>query len=121
VIYSDHGEVLVDLDGDGREQTGWVVLYMHMADDGRVPAGTYVQTGQAIGHPSCEGGFSTGAHLHIARRYNGEWLSAGGPIPFVLDGWLPVGGNREYAGYLTQYGVVVPACVCREGNLITAR
>jgi LysM repeat protein len=121
VLRSDNGEVIIDLDGDGYEQTGWVVFYMHMAADGRVPVGAYVNAGDRIGHPSCEGGYSTGAHLHIARRFNGEWISATGAVPFVLDGWTPVLGRYEYDGSLAREGQVVPACVCRNGNSVTAR
>jgi hypothetical protein len=36
-----------------------------------------VKTGDRIGHPSCEGGAANATHVHIARRYNGEWIPAG--------------------------------------------
>jgi murein DD-endopeptidase MepM/ murein hydrolase activator NlpD len=120
VVRVDYGQVAVDLDGDGHEETGWTVLYLHMAPEGRVEVGTRLETGDPIGHPSCEGGRSTGAHVHVARRYNGEWLSADGPIPFVMDGWTPVAGAVPYDGYLTKDGIIAWACTCRAGNLITA-
>ena len=44
-----------------------------------------VETDDRIGHASCEGGVSTGTHLHFARKYNGEWVLADGPLPFVLS------------------------------------
>lgn len=50
------GVVTVDLDGDGKEQTGWVLLYLHIAEVGRIQAGEWVETGDKLGHPSCEGG-----------------------------------------------------------------
>ncbi len=76
IIRADQGRVIQDLDGDGNEGTGWIVLYMHIEGRDRVQAGTYVKAGERIGHPSCEGGYSTGTHFHLARRYNGEWIPA---------------------------------------------
>jgi hypothetical protein len=61
-----------------------------------------VYTGQPIGHPSCEGGVSNATHLHLARRYNGEWIPSDGNIPFVLDGWVSSGNGIEYDGFLTR-------------------
>lgn len=112
IIRSEAGVVVLDLDGDGREQTGWVVLYLHIATQGRVELGTFVETGDKIGHPSCEGGVSTGSHIHIARKYNGEWVLADGPLPFELDGWVARAGSRAYLGALTKGDQVVLACRC---------
>jgi LysM repeat protein len=78
VARSENGVVTIDLDGDGREQTGWVLMYLHIAKKDRVPVGTWVDRGDFLGHPSCEGGFSTGTHIHFARKYNGEWIMADG-------------------------------------------
>jgi murein DD-endopeptidase MepM/ murein hydrolase activator NlpD len=112
--------VILDLDGDGSEQTGWVLLYMHVATQDRIAAGTRVKTGDLIGHPSCEGGISTGTHLHFARKFNGEWISADGPIPFNLDGWVSSGTGQEYDGDLSRGGTTLEACDCRgEDNAIT--
>lgn len=112
VIYSQNGEVLVDLDEDGHEQTGWVLFYLHMAGDGRVAVDTRVRTGDAIGRPSCEGGFSESAHLHLARKYNGEWIAADGPLPFTLSGWQPHSGGEQYDGTLTRGAETREACEC---------
>ncbi|HWQ46773.1 MAG TPA: LysM peptidoglycan-binding domain-containing protein [Longilinea sp.] len=109
IIRSENGVVILDLDGDGLEQTGWTVLYLHMASSGRVAVGTYVQAGDRIGHPSCEGGISNGTHMHMARRYNGEWIAADGSIPFNLDGWISQGTGVEYDGLLVNNGQVVEA------------
>ena len=76
VVVSQLGIVLQDLDGDEFLGTGWVVLYMHAASDGRVEAGTMLQVGDRVGRPSCEGGVSNASHLHLARRYNGVWIAA---------------------------------------------
>ncbi|MFH1524845.1 MAG: LysM peptidoglycan-binding domain-containing protein [Chloroflexota bacterium] len=102
IVRSETGFVVLDLDGDGYEQTGWVVLYQHIATKGRIPSGTRVAAGDHIGHPSCEGGTATGTHVHIARKYNGEWVAAGGPLPFVLSGWTTHAGSAPYLGTLTK-------------------
>ena len=112
VVRSGNGVVMLDLDGDGKEQTGWDILYLHIADEGRVPAGAHLHTGDFIGHPSCQGGVATGTHIHIARKYNGEWIAADGPIPFVMDGWVPHAGKKPYQGTLTKDGKTIPACPC---------
>lgn len=109
VVRAKDGAVVIDLDGDGLEQTGWTLLYMHVESRDRVSAGTYVKAGDRIGHPSCEGGYSNGTHLHIARRYNGEWISADGNLPFNLDGWISSGDGVEYDGTLTKDGLTVIA------------
>jgi LasA protease len=109
VVRADDGAVVVDLDGDGYEETGWTLLYMHMASDGRVSAGSKLNVGDRIGHPSCEGGFSNASHLHIARRYNGEWIPADGRLPFDLDGWVSSGAGVEYDGFLRRGDELVEA------------
>ena len=96
------GIVVQDLDGDGEEGTGWTILYMHIADDGKVESGDYLEEGDLIGHPSCAGGPATGTHLHIARRYNGEWIPADQDIPFILSGWISGGDGLEYDGKLIK-------------------
>jgi murein DD-endopeptidase MepM/ murein hydrolase activator NlpD len=114
VLRSENGEVVVDLDDDGFEGTGWTVLYMHIERRDRVPVGTWLEPGDRIGHPSCEGGFSNGTHVHVARRYNGRWIEADGAVPFVLDGWVTVGFWSEYDGALENGDEVREACECRE-------
>lgn len=114
VTRSGNGAVVVDLDGDGYAGTGWAITYMHVESRDRIALGTEVKTGDRLGHPSCEGGFSNGTHLHIARSYNGRWISADGDMPFVMNGWVSSGAGAEYDGYLTRGDVVRGACVCRE-------
>lgn len=102
IVRSDNGVVVEDLDGDGYEQTGWDLVYLHIATLGRVANGTYVQKNDHIGHASCEGGIATGTHLHFVRKYNGEWVAADGAIPFVLDGWTVHQGALPYEGTMTR-------------------
>ena len=109
VVRSDNGVVMVDLDSDGNEQTGWNLLYLHMAEAGRVAAGARVKTGDHIGRASCEGGISTGRHLHFARKYNGEWIIADSALPFVLSGWTVHLGAKPYQGTLTRGARIVTA------------
>lgn len=109
IVRSNNGAVVQDLDGDGYEGTGWTLLYMHIAAQDRVPVGTVLKAGDRIGHPSCEGGISNGTHLHFARRYNGEWISADQALPFVLDGWVSKGAGKEYDGTMTRNKKTVEA------------
>ncbi len=105
---------VLDLDGDGDERTGWVVFYLHLSSGSIPPAGTVLKTGDPIGHPSCEGGEATGTHVHIARKYNGEWVPAGGPLAYNLEGWVSDFGYTAYEGSLTRFGRTVRACVCSD-------
>ena len=102
VVRAGNGAVVVDLDGDGIEQTGWTIHYLHIDAIGRVEVGTQLEYGDIIGYPSCEGGFSTATHLHIARRYNGVWIAADGDVPFEMEGWVAVSAGIEYDGYLVK-------------------
>jgi murein DD-endopeptidase MepM/ murein hydrolase activator NlpD len=121
VVRSGSGVVILDLDGDGREQTGWSLLYLHVADNGRVQVGDFLEEGDLIGHPSCEGGVATGTHLHLARKYNGEWVLADGPLPFVLSGWEAQAGSKPYQGALVKDGEQVLACTCASKETLIRR
>jgi len=99
--------VILYLDNDGYEQTGWNILYLHIATRDRVQVGTLLNIGDKVGHPSCEGGSSTGVHFHIARKFNGEWILADGALPFNLSGWVAHNGSEPYKGSLTRDGEIV--------------
>jgi hypothetical protein len=109
IVRAEDGIVVQDLDGDGFMGTGWTILYMHIAKRDRVNVGAYLTAGERIGHPSCEGGPSTGVHLHLARRFNGEWIPADQDLPFVLSGWVSSGAGVEYDGTLSREGRTVEA------------
>ena len=102
VVRVGEGPVIVDMDRDGYEQTGWNTLYMHIASKDRVLLGDNIDKNGHIGHPSCYGGRSTGTHLHFARKYNGEWMLAEGPVPMVLSGWETVAAATNYKGSLIK-------------------
>jgi len=110
VVRNGHGVIVVDLDGDGLEQTGWNILYLHLSDI-QVRIGDWVESSDLLGHPSCVGGISTGTHVHIARKYNGEWISADGPLAFTLGGWQAHAGSAVYEGTLTRNGQTIPASI----------
>lgn len=122
ITRSENGVVTLDFDGDGREQTGWVLLYLHIGEEGRVEEGKFVETGDKLGHPSCEGGNATGTHVHMARKYNGEWVAANGPIPLQLSGWTVHSGEKPYEGTLTKGSqTVIASPVSAAQSLITRR
>lgn len=115
VVRSRDGQLLLDLDRDGNEQTGWVILYLHVAAQGRPEVGTILLTGDKVGHPSCEGGSAQDSHVHIARKYNGVWISADDPLaPFVLGGYTLRSTGSEYNGLIEGFGLARLACACRE-------
>jgi LysM repeat protein len=120
IVRSSDGAVVQDLDGDGYEQTGWNVLYMHVFQQDRIAEGSYAYAGDRIGHPSCEGGISNASHLHLARKYNGEWIPADGSLPFVLGGWESSGDGLEYDGFLRRGSTSLEAVEgANERNQIT--
>jgi LysM repeat protein len=106
VVYSQDGLLELDV-GEG-----WMVVYLHVEARDRAPVGTVVAAGDRLGHPSCEGGEATAAHLHISRRYNGEWIPADGFAPFVLSGWTVHAGAGPYRGTLTNGDITIDACSC---------
>jgi hypothetical protein len=121
VSRTDTGVVMLDLDADGDDRTGWVIFYLHIGSTNKTRQGVLVTSGTPIGYPSCEGGSSTGTHVHIARKYNGEWIAADGAIPFVIDGWKPHNGSAPYKGTLTRMGYTITASdVASYISLITA-
>ena len=107
----DEGLVVQDLDQDGDEGSGWTILYLHLDRHDSLQEGQTVEAGNILGYASCSGGFSTATHLHIARRYNGEWIPADcircPPAmtipPFVMSGWKVVGlGSQLYQGFMVN-------------------
>ncbi len=112
VVRSSDDGIALDLDKDGDERTGWVIFYLHTAREERALVGTELRQGDKIGYPSCVGGHSTGTHVHVARKYNGEWIVADSVLPLVMSGWVTHNGAREYLGTLTKGGATVIACEC---------
>jgi hypothetical protein len=123
ILRSDIDGTVIDLDKDGDERTGWTLYYLHLATETKVHLGREVKAGEPVGYPSCEGGHVTGTHVHIARKYNGEWILADGPLAFNLEGWITHNGTREYKGTLTRGGAVITACECSDyqSQIMSAR
>jgi LasA protease len=120
IVRVGNGAVVEDLDGDGNEQTGWDILYMHV-NHLRIEQGDWVETSDYLGHPSCEGGIATGTHVHIARKYNGEWISADGPLPMVLSGWTVHAGSVPYEGTMTKGDDIIYSSVYGSGESLILR
>jgi murein DD-endopeptidase MepM/ murein hydrolase activator NlpD len=113
ITRSTKGEVVQSLDPSGDDRIGWSVLYLHIASRMRVRTGISVKRGYRIGHPSCEGGLAQGAHMHLARRYNGEWINIEGDIPFEIGGWVAGEAGSEYDGVLIRDNQRREACECK--------
>lgn len=118
IARSQAGELMLDLDGDGHEQTGWVIFYLHIASVNRAPTGKQVKTGERIGHPSCEGGETTGTHIHISRKYNGEWVLADSPTPLNMEGWVAYDGEDAYKGMFKRFSQTVRASSASENQSV---
>ncbi len=116
VVRADINGLALDLDGDGDERTGWVIFYLHLDPASVASAGKELHAGDLIGYPSCKGGEVTGTHVHIARKYNGEWILADGPLAFDLEGWIAHAGAIAYQGTLSRNGITVTACQCSDFN-----
>lgn len=114
VVRSSVDGVVIDLDKDGDERTGWALFYLHLATKDRVGVGTELNAGDPVGYPSCEGGSSTGTHVHVARKFNGEWILAQGALAFDFEGWVVDNGEEAYEGTLTRGASIVTACECSD-------
>lgn len=111
VVRMADGVIVIDLDQDGNEGSGWTILYLHIVRDESLQLGQIVEAGDILGYASCFGGYATATHLHIARRYNGEWIPADcvqcpstAVMPsFVISNWQAVGlPNQAYQGFLVN-------------------
>ena len=109
VTRADNGVVMLTLEDENLEPTGWEVLYLHIAAQDGVQLGARLAVNDPIGHPSCEGGSATGSHVHIARKYKGEWIGSTDLFPFTLDGWEVVPGVSLYTGTLVKDDQIVTA------------
>ncbi len=112
IVRSGNGTVILDLDGDMNEGTGWNIVYLHLSPS--IGPGETVAPGDVLGTASCAGGFSSATHLHIGRKFNGEWIpadcsgcAAGFTVtPFTMSGWTAAGiPGQEYQGFLTAGGI----------------
>ena len=114
IVRSNIDGTVIDVDKDGDERTGWALYYLHLGTQGRIQVGRAVKAGEPVGYPSCEGGRVTGTHVHVARKYNGEWIQADGPLVFNLEGWVAHDGSRAYQGTLTRGPLTIRACDCSD-------
>ncbi len=117
------GVLAQNLGDDGSELTGWTLIYVHLLPEKyKLRVGQHIEYGERLGRPSCEGDFeSTGTHLHLARKYNGEWMPASGPPIFSLGDWDVIGEHRPYQGklYNRKTGITIVSCACVNDNQIS--
>ena len=118
VVRSEGNTVVIDLDCDGSENTGWNLFYYHLSGQDRVQQGSKVSQGQKIGSASCEGGACSGIHVHLARKFNGEWILAGGAIPLVLSRWVMTAGAEGEWRLVRGGGAVIASKDCKFANMI---
>ena len=122
VTVSQNGMLLLALDPSWNAARGWALFYLHLSDFERAPVGTRVNTGDRLGHASCQGGTATGTNLHITRRYNGEWLGIGDEAPFVLSGWRAEAGDNAYLGRLVRAdGTIIESRSDGSGTAVITR
>lgn len=106
VLRSGPSGVLLDIDEDGFAGTGWVHAYTHLATLERIPEGSRVQTGDPLGHPSCEGGPAAFAHVGFSRRLDGVWIPVDAERdPLIMGGWAALKGDRDGTGWLAREGM----------------
>jgi len=122
VLLDRPGVIYQDLDSDegpadGNLQTGWALLYLHVVVVDGLTSGQKVQAGTPLGYASCEGGLANATHLHFARRYNGEWMAADGPVPMILSGWQVKAGLGQYEGQIVRDGIVKESCECWDDEM----
>lgn len=106
IIRSEDRGVVLDLDTDDFEGSGWTFVYRHLLPQGRVPAGTRVSAGDPLGFPTCADGEATLTQVRIARKYHGEWVPADRPdAPWVMGGWSIAPGAIPGQGSMTLPGL----------------
>ncbi len=65
---------------------------------------------------------ATGTHLHLARKYKGEWILAARALPFTLSEWQARAGTKAYEGALVKEGEsTVLACPCASKETLLSR
>lgn len=119
VTHSANGMVILSIEDALGQPTGWQVVYMHIAASGRASVATHLNSGDPIGHPSCEGGAATGTHVHMTRKYKGEWIGAEDPFPFTLSGYTALTGMPVFQGGLVNGArIITPRQDARADSII---
>ena len=57
IVRLNEGVVVLDLDRDGNEGSGWTILYLHVNQVSGLREGQVVEAGQVLGYASCPGRF----------------------------------------------------------------
>jgi LasA protease len=111
VVRADPDTVMIDLDCDGDEHAGWDIFSYHVSEEGKARLGSKVHRGQKIGYASSEGGLNTGIHVHMAHKFNGEWMLADGPLPFSVSRWTLTAGGAGGEWFFLRDGAKIAASV----------
>jgi len=92
VVYSDGNQVIVDHGG------GWRSSYFHVRSNSRIANLKFVEAGERLGSPSCQGGRAYGVHVHFGLQMDGNFMEAAGRR---LSGWEVV-STSHYSGFLRK-------------------
>jgi hypothetical protein len=74
IARSQFGAVVLDLDGDGFEQTGWAILYMHVSSRERVAVGTWLEAGDGRAPRAKVGQQAVRMCILLANTTGSGWL-----------------------------------------------
>ena len=102
VARSDSATVVLDLDGDGDERTGWVVFYFHLDSDGRVGQGREYRAATTWGtlHAKADGRPARMCTLHAATMASGFRPAARSRSRSAIGGRTP---PEKSIGTLTRF------------------
>ena len=94
ILRTGDGQVMQDLDGDGYEQTGWVILYMHIETRDRVEPGTRVKAASASAIPPARAASPTARTCTSPANTTASGSPLTAPSPSCWTAGLPPGRHR---------------------------
>ena len=109
VTRSENGVLVIDLDGDGYEQTGWNLVYLHIAQKDRPPVGASVDVDQPLDTPPAKEDSPVVPMFTCPVNSTANGLGQVIRSPFVISGWQASPGVRPYQGVLQKDDKVVSA------------
>ena len=100
--------MVVDLDGDGLEETGWNLIYLHIATTDRVPVGTWLEQGSGSDTPAVRADRPRGRICIWPANTTANGCRRKAPWP-DLQGWEARAGRFDYKGWLVRGDQVITA------------